>query len=322
MLAPGATLRANAYIAGVQALVVALVLGVCVGPAFLAQSAIQFIVGLGAGLFVNRHLTRARQYRFQGVHSHARGRAHALAELSKMVHPHVVAHIHDGGGLESSMPLGKADACVLAFDIMDSTSTGHGEPGFPAAVEAVIARCHSIMMEGYSMDPLVAKAFRLKDLGDGFLATVGFPLGVPGGRDPRVLAVELASRFVEVFDAEMARLEGAAEAHCCVGIAYGGVEGYFPKSGVKQYELRGQAITLATRYEALRRCILPTTGRRGNIVILREDVHAALDPAWRARFTEWDTRLPGQAVRDDPGAARAWYRFEGGSARSVTPRVA
>ena len=318
MLLPAGRFAWNAR-AGVSfALAAAAFLAAGQGFDFIAKTAIQFVVGAATGLFVNRQLTLARMYRFQSVLANSSDKAHALAELTKLVPPHVVAHIHEGGGLESSMPVGKADACVIAFDIVDSTR--QDDPGFPAAVEAVLARCHGIMMEGYCMDPLEANAYRLKDMGDGFLATVGFPFHVPTQRstgiqgDDRALAVALAERFVGVFEEEMAHLasrEDGGALHCCVGIVRGRIEGFFPKAGVKQYELRGHAISLATRYEGLRRCIFPKTGYAGNLIVLREDVHAGLCPDDAAHYAAWDTKVPGQAVRDDPEAQRAYYRFMG-----------
>ena len=234
-------------------------------------------------------------------------RNHAYSELTKIVHPHVVELIHSGYNLEDTMPVGKGNALVIAFDVMGSSRIQSRK--FPEALDRVIARCHAAMMEDYSASPLSARAFPVKDLGDGFLASIGFPFALPAGRSAVENALQLAEAFVEIFDEEMAKIDLDEPAYCCVSIVSGGVEGYFPRAGVKQYELRVHSLVLATRYEGMRKYLLPRLNKNGNFIILRECVYQGLSSDQQRSFSAWDVRSPGMGVRDDPHAKMIYYRF-------------
>jgi hypothetical protein len=123
----------------------------------------------------------------------------------------------------------------------------------------------------------------------------------------------MADRFCEIFDRRMKSLQYHRPLSCGQGIARGTIEGFYPESGPKFYDLRSSfsddPIMLATRYEQLRKVILSHIGQTGNIVIVAEQVFLSLSSDRRRLYTPWDLSRPDSAIRDDPSARVAYYRL-------------
>lgn len=271
---------------------------------------VQFIEGLMAGTFLAHYIIKSRWLRFYHMALNQEQRYFAYKELAKIVPPHVVRHIEGGHTLESSMPTGWASACVISFDIIGSSKVKH--PLFARAVEELAIACYQIMLENYDEKALVANAYRIKDTGDGFLCSVGFPYRTPGTRSAAELAIEVSQRFAEKFRLIMSELSYHEPLRCAIGISQGLVEGFFPVSGVKQYDLRGRPLMLATRYEALRNALVKENGvdfRQTSFLIIQEAVYQNLPRHLQQDFNEWDTTRPGYSIRDDDQAKVAYYQL-------------
>ena len=145
------------------------------------------------------------------------------------------------------MPVGSSQATVLTFDIVESSKVTH--PGFPSAVESIMGHCYELAMQGYDAEKLCARAYRVKEMGDGLICTVGFPLPLCLASDSEEVALELAEDCAAIFKEEMEKLDLDYSVYYSIGITQGVLEGYFPKFGIKQYDLRGFALALATRYD-------------------------------------------------------------------------
>ena len=58
------------------------------------------------------------------------------------------------------------------------------------------------MNEGYDEDHLVSLAYRVKELGDGFICSINYPFQVPGSNAAEE-ALRAAESFVEIFNQEV-----------------------------------------------------------------------------------------------------------------------
>ncbi len=271
---------------------------------------VQFIEGLMAGTFLAHYIIKSRWLRFYHMALNQEQRYFAYKELAKIVPAHVVRHIEGGSTLESSMPTGWASACVISFDIIGSSKVKH--PLFSQAVEELAIACYQIMQENYDEKTLVANAYRIKDTGDGFLCSVGFPYKAPGPRSAAELAIEVSQRFAEKFRIIMSELRYHEPLRCAIGISQGLVEGFFPVSGVKQYDLRGRPLVLATRYEALRNALVKANEvdfKQTSFLIVQEAVYQNLPRHLQLDFQDWDTSRPGHNIRDDDQAKVAYYQL-------------
>jgi len=184
-----------------------------------------------------------------------------------------------------------------------------GHPGFPSAVERVMARCSLHLNRNYDPQLLAANGYRIKEMGDGLIASIGFPFATPGSQNSCELALTIAEEFCAIFKEEMQQLAHSEDLYCSVGMAYGIIEGFYPQGGVRQYDLRGRTVMLATRYESMRNIIFEKLGHMGSVIFMQDYVYKQLPKDKQLEFTAWDTQKPQSRIRDDQDAKQAWVKF-------------
>lgn len=234
---------------------------------------------------------------------------HILDQLSKIVYPHQITRIKKGDSLESTMPLQQGEACIISFDIIESSKIQHIK--VRDFLRNLFARCHEVMSEGYDGQTLKSKAYRIKEMGDGFLCSVGYPFQSLT-HNPANEAVELAEMFARILTEEAEFLHNDTPICCGIGIAIGSLSGFYPEAGTKEYDLYGPGLTLATRYENMRKVLFAAEKRR-SILIIQEIVYMSLDSAYREDFELLDIKEKGVVVRDDPSARKIYYKFLDGA---------
>jgi class 3 adenylate cyclase len=231
---------------------------------------------------------------------------HYFSQLEKVFYSHQLAMMQEGRALEETMPTGRGQATIIAFDIANSSAIGHAR--HHDFFEAVMKKCQIAMSQDYDPGHLTASAFRIKEMGDGFLCSVGFPFKVPGSESHDSAALRLAMAFVDIFKGEVEARFGHRNFYCGVGIAKGEVNGYFPSSGTKEYDLFGQGIIHATRYESMRKVIMKGLPN-ADILILQESVHAHLHEGTKGEFAVFDLASAGITVRDDHTASKLYFKL-------------
>ena len=155
-------------------------------------------------------------------------------------------------------------------------------------------------MKGYEHNPLRSQAFRLKETGDGFISTVGYPFLPVDSYSLADSAVATALEMFDAFNAEVERFNYSRPIKGAMGLAYNSVQGTFQSGGIRSYDLFGESLIQATRYEELRkqpvvwRIIQDAARERGleyfNIIIAQEVVYNSLSQYYRDMFIEIDLR--------------------------------
>ena len=229
---------------------------------------------------------------------------HAFRQLGKIFFPHQISQIKQGIELEQTMPTGVGEACVICFDIVGSSRIQHEKA--KDFMQRIFHRCYELMGEGYDEASLRAGAYRIKELGDGFICSVGYPFSSPTGFMAKD-ALALGYRFLAVFHDEVEKLDYHEPIHCCMALAMDHISGFFPESGTKSYDIFGRAIVLATRYEAMRK-VLFGQHMEHSVIILHEHVYSSLDQTQRAGFSAYPLRQKNILVRDDPSAERLFFQ--------------
>jgi len=251
-------------------------------------------------------------YKIRKEHQSLRNkRDHAYNELKKIVYPHQVTDVWEGRSLESTMPVGRSHAYALVFDVIASSKISLDNPR--TFLSGVFQRCSNLMMENYDGQRMIANAYRVKEMGDGFLCTIGFPFACP---KPEVAdhSLQLAQQFLEIFEGQVKGLSVTSPIHCCIGIAYGPIEAFYPDSGAKVYDLFGRGIVLAYRYESMRDLLFPLLKQKGSIIILQKQVFDALSRDNQKKFGEMDLKAAKISVRDDEDAHKLYYYLSQGVA--------
>ena len=228
---------------------------------------------------------------------------HAFRQMQKVFYPHQIQQIRSGVELELTMPTGSGEACVLCFDIVGSSRINHEKT--KEFLRNVFRRCNEAMDEGYDPDRLVASGFRIKEMGDGFICSVGYPFKSPSGSMAND-GLGLAYRFLDIFTREVEHFAYHEPLSCCIALAMDSISGFYPSGGTRSYDLYGRSIILATRYEKMRKIMFPD-GLAGSVLILQERVYFSLAAADRSKFTKYPLRENHAIVRDDSAADALYY---------------
>jgi class 3 adenylate cyclase len=244
---------------------------------------------------------------------------HAFNQLKKVFYPHQIEQIKAGRELEDTMPTGRGKACVINFDIIGSSKL---PPSLAKSfIEASIKGCVSIINESYDAETLQSTGYRIKEVGDGFLCSVGYPFKTPNETDAVELSLDLALRFVSIFQSHVDALQNQYPVYCSIGVARDYLEGYFPKVGTIEYDVFGRAIILATRYQSFRKQLFPNTVP-GHIITVHERIFDRLPISLQQIFTKLDLRKEHMSIRDDLNANVVYYRIISGAEASGKPQLA
>jgi hypothetical protein len=219
-------------------------------------------------------------------------------QLSKLVYPHQLERIKLGDELEDTMPLKEGKAIVNVFDVQKSTEIRHEKTQefFMGVFQSFLQIC----MNGYEHNPLRSRAFRLKETGDGFISAVGYPFLPVDSRSLADSAVSTALAMFEAFNIEVDKFNYSRPIKGAMGLAYNSVQGTFQSGGIRSYDLFGDALIQASKYEELRKStvlweIFSTHARKlglehFHILIVQEFVYNSLSPSYRDLFVEIDLK--------------------------------
>ncbi len=231
---------------------------------------------------------------------------HSYGQLAKVFYPHQLQQMQEGQILEQTMPEGEADAAVIAFDVAGSSQIK--DPHVKDFLHKVMKACEMEMVKNYEPYLMTADAYRVKEMGDGFLCSTGFPFFTPEGKEPALTSWELALRFVQAFHRVEKEFAYSEPLFCGIGIAYDQIEAYFPSSGVRQYDLYGRSIVLATRYESYRKMLFEQINEVGSVIIVQERLYKMLPEEAQEKLKAFDLTQSKYKIRDDYSAEKLYYK--------------
>jgi len=261
---------------------------------FFALNRLPIIEGFLMGSMLSWTFHDSIRARFYLKSTDADTRQHLYNQLSKLVYPHQLERIKLGDELENTMPLKEGKAIVNVFDVQRSSEIRHErtQEFFMGVFQSFLQVC----MKGYEHNPLRSRAFRLKETGDGFISSVGYPFLPIDARSLADSAVSTALDMFEAFNKEVVRFNYSRPIKGAMGLAYNSVQGTFQSGGIRSYDLFGDALIQASKYEELRKQPLiwnlfkEHARERGmehfNILIVQEVVYNSLSPSYRDLFTE------------------------------------
>lgn len=265
---------------------------------FFLTNALPILEGFFLGLMIHWFFYDGIRARFYLKSTDADTRQHLYNQLSKLVYPHQLERIKLGDELENTMPLKEGKAIINVFDVQRSSQIRHEKTAdfFVNLFQSFLQIC----MKGYEHNPLRSQAFRLKETGDGFISSVGYPFLPVDSRSLADSAVSTALTMFDTFNAEVEKFNYSRPIKGAIGLAYNSVQGTFQSGGIRSYDLFGEALIQASKYEELRKqpilweIFCKHAQERGfehfNILIVQEVVYNSLSPAYRDLFTEIDLK--------------------------------
>jgi len=269
-----------------------------VDPSFLQTNLLPILEGYFLGLTISWVFHDGIRARFYLKSTDADTRQHLYNQLSKLVYPHQLERIKLGDELENTIPLKEGKAIVNVFDVQRSSEIRHERTAefFMNLFQSFLQIC----MKGYEHNPLRSQAFRLKETGDGFISSVGYPFLPIDFRSLADSAVATALTMFEAFNKEVERFNYSRPIKAAMGLAYNSVQGTFQSGGIRSYDLFGESLIQASKYEELRKqpiiwnIFLKAAAERGlvdfNVLIVQEVVYNSLSPSYRELFTEIDLK--------------------------------
>ena len=120
---------------------------------------------------------------------------HSYSQLAKVFYHHQISQIQAGAQLESTMKTNLGSGIVMSFDIIGSSKIHH--KNLREFLESAIHDCTAILTENYSDKDMAANRYRVKEMGDGFLCSIGYPLASPHKGSDADLSLKLARRFIK-----------------------------------------------------------------------------------------------------------------------------
>ncbi|MFW7381585.1 MAG: 7TM diverse intracellular signaling domain-containing protein [Oligoflexus sp.] len=276
-------------------------IGGCIEMCFLS-------IALAARMrhFEMEHQIEREQY-ISRLQQKDRETQHSYKQMAKIVYPHQLSMMQRNYSLEETMPTGNSKATAIVFDIINSTQ--FLGPNKEVFFQEVFASCHNRMMQHYDEQNMKADAYRINELGDGFICSVGFPFTLPEGDSQHTQAITLAFDFLEIFhDINRMFYHDRHPCYCSIGIAEGDIRGFYPSTGTKEYHIFGHALVLATRYEGIRRKIFP--GETASIITVQSSVINCLPENLQQKFQKFQlANDKGFKIRNDPFSKEFYYYF-------------
>ncbi len=282
---------------------------------YLTTNLVQVVQGFLAGSIFSWLFFTRIQTRFYYKSIDADTRQHLYNQLSKLVYPHQLEMIKSGDQLEETMPVEKGRAIINVFDVQNSSEIKHERT--KSFFLDVFRAFSQICMMGYQHNPLKSRAFRLKETGDGFISSIGYPFLAD---DPNSLAdhaISTALIMFKAFNEEVKRFGYATPIKGAMGLAFNSVQGTFQSSGIKSYDLFGEALIQAYRYEEIRKhpsiakIIKDAAALKGlqhfNILIIQEVIYNSLKAEYKALFKAIDLQKGGFSIRQDITAQCVYF---------------
>lgn len=286
-----------------------------IDPQYLSINSIQVLQGFLGGIIVSWLFFSRIQTRFYYKSIDADTRQHLYKQLSKLVYPHQLARIKAGDQLEDTMPVARSQAIVNVFDVQNSSAIKHERT--QSFFLEVFRAFSQICMMGYEHNPLRSRAFRLKETGDGFISAVGYPFLTDKTDTLADHAVETAFLMFRAFNSEVDRFGYAQPIKAAMGLAYNSVQGTFQSSGIRAYDLFGDALIQAYRYEELRKIPVVAELMRQhaqdiglehyNLLIIQEVIYNSLCDRYKQMFNLIDLQSINYTMPQDPEARYVYF---------------
>ncbi|PCH58944.1 MAG: hypothetical protein COC19_08030 [SAR86 cluster bacterium] len=261
---------------------------------FIEEAILEVIQGFLIGSMISWLFFEGIRTRFYLKATDAHTRQHLHKQLSKLVYSHQLERIKLGEELEDTLPLEEGKAIINVFDVQKSGEIRHQQT--KSFFLGVFRSFWAICMRDYGHSPLRSRAFRLKETGDGYISAFGYPFLSSDERSLADSAVATSLDMFAAFDLEVEKFNYSRPIKGAMGLAYNSVQGTFQSEGIRSYDLFGDALVQASKYEELRSHplfadILHSHAQglgltHYHIMIVQEVIYNSLSQPYRELFTE------------------------------------
>jgi hypothetical protein len=228
-------------------------------------------------------------------------KAHSYEQLQKIVFPHQIEQIAQGRNIESTLPSKQGFGCCLLFEIIESQAIKHEFA--QECFRKIFGQFSLCLRESYDLNAHTAKGYRIVELNDRFVCTVGFPFSLPhSGLRTAEIALDLADQFIAIFEESIKQLDYPKPIRYCISIAAGELEGFFTQGFPIEYHVYGPPLSHAEHLRDVAITLPEARNSSHSLVIIPRRVYESLTSHSRTRFavsqmeerTEGNSRLSGR----------------------------
>ncbi|MFW7377853.1 MAG: hypothetical protein ACOH5I_03465 [Oligoflexus sp.] len=231
---------------------------------------------------------------------------HFAEQLKRTLYQHQLAMIKTGSNLEETMPLEKGRAVVCEFDIKNSSNIS--SPMYEEAKRKVLSSIYEkFIYRSYEVNPLkmespISEGYRIKELGDGFIYSVGHPFRTTH-KNQFDLAVDISIGIV-TFSKKAFFYRINEKISFCISIVSSDIQGFWSAAPATQFDFEQDGITKVFRLSELRRKLESSSkGWRGkDMVLITQAVYDELE-ARKENFSKIDLAELGITFRGAPSEA-------------------
>jgi hypothetical protein len=238
-----------------------------------------FVLYGASSAFVNE-LNRRRNLHLKNVLAQ---RKHGYEQLEKILFPHQITKIASGQSVESTLPIQQGYGCCLTLEVVDSSKIRH-----ELAQEYIreIFRLFSLQLrESYDRDAQICNGYRVIELNNKFVCSVGFPFHCPNNERPSRLSLTMARQFIRTFHENILKMDFHKPIHCSVTITAGELEGFFTRGFPIEYHLHGEPLIKADQINELIKQARKNERLEGTTIVIQDRVFNSLRSPERQDFS-------------------------------------
>lgn len=270
--------------------------------------------GVGIGSWLTLLGFNAHRIRFYSVNILRNLNMHLHNELASMVYEHQRHMLENHQPLEKTMELAPQTAYLGELDIINSSSMVD-QPGYEPVKNKIFEICYARMLRGYAINPQkmhrpICEGHLVKEMGDGFIFSVGFPFDVPTGKSGADLAFLMSLDFLRAFEAEITALDTSKEnPRSVVVLTKSVVQAFWTSYKVKRYDLEQKCMTRVARLSEFRRALLAKKPElTGSFVLCDEAFAEDLSPALKEELQIVKLADFGFQIRNFPEISTVYVR--------------
>ncbi len=232
----------------------------------------------GSSAFVNE-MNRRRSLHLKSAIAQ---RKHGYEQLEKILFPHQIRNIAAGAAVESTLPIQQGFGCCVLFEVVDSAKIKH-----ELAQEYIrdIFRLFSLQLrQSYEPGAQISNGYRVAEMNNKFVCTVGFPFHCPNGERPSRLSLKIAKDFISIFQENILRMDYYKPIPCSVVIAAGEMEGFFTRGFPIEYQLHGEPLIKAEQINQMSKLARLNDKIQGSTLVIQDRVFNSLRSVERRDF--------------------------------------
>ena len=292
-----------------------------VNPSYVHKGFHLFVGGFAVGTFLSILFNRFKMISFYTIGIEKKLTLHLLKELESMAYPHQTKMLETHFSLSETMLLKKTEACLGEFDIIDSSQIKEVNT-YHDINSRIFKECYRKILLNYRMNPSepnrpFSDGHVVKEMGDGFIYSVGFPFKVPGpGQKDVDIAFELARYFIKVFDEEIRKDKDGFDCFCVVVLIRSELEAFWTNYQVRHYDFKQHCVTKLFRFQEMRRHLARVDVYRpqASFILMEDEFYHKLSPELKKGAHNIDLEDQGVSVRDCPGAKQVYlYQVDNAS---------